>query len=443
MGKYFGTDGIRGKANSELTVKTAFKVGQALGNLYTKQKIVIGMDTRISSGMLKNALCAGLSASGAEAYDMNVVPTPTVAYITANQDFICGVMISASHNPYYDNGIKIFNHQGVKIDEQIEAKIEAYLDEEYTIPYNQESEIGKIINYPEGMVLYADYLLSLFPLDLSHFRIAIDAANGSASHIAYAILNQLRAQCFIINNTPDGLNINHLCGSTHPEALQKFTLENKCDIGLAFDGDADRLIVVDHQGHLVNGDKMLYMNALAMQAKGQLNQDTIVTTVMANLGLFKALQSKGIHSEITQVGDKYVYDKMQNAELMLGGEQSGHIIFKHHMTTGDGLLSALKCLEIMLESKLTLEELGKDCIIYPQYLKNIRVNDKLETINNPKITQLVSSIETALGSDGRILVRPSGTEPLIRVMVEAVDFNTCTSYVNQVIQLIIDEGLSL
>jgi len=443
MGKYFGTDGIRGKANSELTVKTAFKVGQALGNLYTKQKIVIGMDTRISSGMLKNALCAGLSASGADAYDMNVVPTPTVAYITANQDFICGVMISASHNPYYDNGIKIFNHQGVKIDDQIEAKIEAYLDDEYTIPYSQESEIGKIISYPEGIVLYADYLLSLFPLDLSHLRIAIDAANGSASHIAYAILNQLKAQCFIINNTPDGLNINHLCGSTHPETLQKFTVENKCDIGLAFDGDADRLIVVDHLGHLVNGDKMLYMNALAMQAKGQLSQDTIVTTVMANLGLFKALQKKGIHSEITQVGDKYVYDKMQNAELMLGGEQSGHIIFKHHMTTGDGLLSALKCLEIMLESKQSLEELGKDCIIYPQYLKNIRVNDKLETINNPKITQLVSSIETALGSDGRILVRPSGTEPLIRVMVEAIDFNTCTSYVNQVIQLIIDEGLSI
>ncbi len=443
MGKYFGTDGIRGKANSELTVKTAFKVGQALGYLYTNQNIIIGMDTRISSAMLKNALCAGISASGAHVYDMDVVPTPTVAYITANQDFICGVMISASHNPYYDNGIKIFNHQGVKIDDQIEAKIEAYLDDEYKIEYKQECDIGLIKAYPEGIILYADYLLSLFPLNLSHLRIAIDAANGSAYHIAYAVLTQLSAQCFIINNTPDGFNINHLCGSTHPEALQKFTLDNKCDIGLAFDGDADRLIIVDHQGHLVNGDKILYMNALAMQAKGQLSQDTIVTTVMANLGLFKALQSKGINSEVTQVGDKYVYDKMQNAELMLGGEQSGHIIFRHHMTTGDGLLSALKCLEIMVESNQSLVDLGKDCIIYPQYFKNIRVNDKLEALNNPKISQLILTIESALGSEGRILVRPSGTEPLIRVMVEACDFNTCTMYVNQVIQMIEDEGLSI
>lgn len=432
MGKYFGTDGIRGKANVELTAEKAFLIGKALGSIFPGQNFTIGMDTRLSSSMLKNAVCAGLCASGGHAYDMGVVPTPAIAYITAHEDFVAGIMISASHNPYYDNGIKVFNHAGVKIDDVTEAKIEAVIDGA-DVELASDSKIGQVIDYSEGLKKYKAFLKETVEVDLTGLKIAIDAANGSATVSALEILTDLGATCVVIHNTPNGLNINEKCGSTHPKELQAFTVDLGCDIGLAFDGDADRLIAVDHTGELFDGDKTLYVCAKYMRKKNQLPMDTVVTTVMANLGLYKALQIEGIETQQTQVGDKYVYERMVQKGYTLGGEQSGHIIFKEHATTGDGLLTALKLLEVMVHEKASLKVLSQALKIYPQLLKNVKVNDKKKALENKELLEVIQKYESGLHGEGRILVRPSGTEPLVRVMVEAASETICERIVGDVV----------
>ena len=435
MGKYFGTDGIRGKANLELTAETAFLIGRALGHLYPNQKIVVGMDTRLSSSMLKHALMAGVCASGAHVYDTDVVPTPAIAYLTTHEDFACGVMISASHNPYYDNGIKIFNTHGVKIDDALEAKIEAVIDGE-KLPYAMSEHIGIVHDFKSGLNHYKKWLIDLFDMDLSNIKIAIDASNGSATVSALEVLEALGAKCTIMHNEPNGININDHCGSTHPEALQAYVKANGFDLGLAFDGDADRLIAVDHEGELVDGDKTIYICGSYLNEKGLLNDKSVVTTVMANLGLYKALKDAGITSEQTQVGDKYVYERMLQKDLILGGEQSGHIIFKQHATTGDGLLTALKLLEVMHAKKDTIRHLGEPVVIFPQVLKNVRVNDKKAALSNTVLKVRIDEMERELHGEGRILVRPSGTEPLVRVMVEAASIDKCNAFCDELVEMI-------
>lgn len=441
MGQYFGTDGVRGKANVTLTVDMAFQIGQALGAIYPKSKIVVGMDTRLSSGMLKYALCSGLAASSANAYDVGVVPTPAIAYLCSKEDFVAGVMISASHNPYYDNGIKIFNHAGMKIDESIEATIEKVLTKETHLILANDTEIGQILAYPQGLDHYKHYVKSLYPIDLKGLRIAVDAANGSASVSAKEVLESLNAKVMMIHELPNGININTHCGSTHPEDLQKFVVDNHCDAGLAFDGDADRLIAVDEKGQLVDGDKTIYICGLNMKKHKTLSQDTVVTTVMANLGLYKALERAGIKTAQTQVGDKYVYDRMLKDDLALGGEQSGHIIFKKYLSTGDGLLTGLSLLSIMVEEGQSLSDLSKDLIIYPQTLINVKVQDKKAALSNLTLKKIIQDLEASLGNDGRILVRPSGTEPLVRVMAEASTQALCDDLVSQIVSVIESERL--
>lgn len=435
MGKYFGTDGIRGKANLELTAETAFLIGRALGHLYPNQKIVVGMDTRLSSSMLKHALMAGVCASGTHVYDTDVVPTPAIAYLTTHEDFACGVMISASHNPYYDNGIKIFNTHGVKIDDALEAKIEAVIDGE-KLPYAMSEHIGIVHDFKSGLIHYKQWLINLFNMDLNNIKVAIDASNGSATMTALEVLEALGAKCTIMHNEPNGVNINDHCGSTHPEALQAFVKANGFDLGLAFDGDADRLIAVDHEGELVDGDKTIYICGTYLNEKHELNAKSVVTTVMANLGLYIALKDAGITSEQTQVGDKYVYERMLQKDLVLGGEQSGHIIFKQHATTGDGLLTALKLLEVMHAKKVSLRDLGAPVIIFPQILKNVKVNDKKAALSNPVLKTRIDEMEMDLHGEGRILVRPSGTEPLVRVMVEAASVDKCLACCDELVEMI-------
>ena len=440
MGKYFGTDGVRGKANTELTVDIAFKIGLALGERYIGKRICVGMDTRLSSTMLKSAISAGVCAAGTHIYDCGVVPTPCIAHITSHEDFVAGVMISASHNPYYDNGIKIFNHEGVKIDEKTESFIEEVIDGR-DVHLVSDEKIGTVHAYPDALMRYKQYLKESVNLDLKGVKIAIDSANGSASVSAASILSDLGAELFALNQEPNGININTNCGSTHPEELQSFTTRHNCAVGFAFDGDADRLIAVDENGELFDGDKTLYVCGVYMDEKGRLNDHIVVTTVMANLGLHKALSAKNIKTEQTQVGDKYVYDKMVSSDLSIGGEQSGHIIFKEHMTTGDGLLTALKLLEVMQAKKASLAQLSKDLVIYPQVLKNVRVNDKKSALENSGLKALINDKEASLKGDGRILVRPSGTEPLVRVMVEAASLDICHQLVDEVVEKI--QGLGL
>ena len=444
MGRYFGTDGIRGKANESLNVETAFKVGRYLGYHFSKEKrgkILIGMDTRLSSSMFEAAVAAGASASGCDVYTLKVVPTPAVAFLTGLDDFDCGVMISASHNPYYDNGIKVFNHQGVKISAELEGLIEDYIDNKHILPFAEDTEIGKVILYPEGLTLYKNHLKNLFDMDLNGLYIALDTANGSATTSAYEVLTSMGAKCALMHSEPDGLNINTKCGSTHPASLQKFVIDNKCDIGFAFDGDADRLIAVDENGELVDGDKTIFACGLHMKEVGTLKHDTIVTTVMANLGLYKAFQKYGINTEQTQVGDKYVYDCMVTHDYQLGGEQSGHIIFKQHATTGDGLLTAMKLLEVMIARNLPIGKITEELFIYPQLLKNVRVHDKKKALVDEDILRIAQEIQEELHGEGRILVRPSGTEPLVRVMVEAKTDELCAHYVEKVVKLIETKGL--
>jgi len=441
MGQYFGTDGVRGKANVTLTADMAFTIGQALGAIYPKAKIVVGMDTRLSSGMLKYALCSGLAASSAHAYDAGVVPTPAIAYLCSKEDFVAGVMISASHNPYYDNGIKIFNHQGMKIDDTIEAAIEKVLTKQTHLILANDTEIGMIHAYPQGLEHYKHFIKSIFPIDLKGLRIAVDAANGSASVSAKDVLESLNAKVLVMHDQPNGININSHCGSTHPADLQKFVKDNNCAAGLAFDGDADRLIAVDEAGELIDGDKTIYICGVHLKKNKQLNQDTVVTTVMANLGLYKALERAGIATQQTQVGDKYVYDRMLQKDLDLGGEQSGHIIFKKHLSTGDGLLTALSLLSIMVAENQSLRQLSQDLVIYPQRLINVKVLDKKAALDNDALKNIIARLETDLGNDGRILVRPSGTEPLVRVMAEAKTQALCDALVNQIVEVIESEKL--
>lgn len=441
MGHYFGTDGVRGKANQGLTVHMALLIGQALGAIYPGAKIVVGMDTRLSSGMLKHAVLAGLAATSARAYDAGVVPTPAIAYLTAHRDFAAGVMISASHNPYDDNGIKIFSSNGYKIDERLEAQIEAVLDGKATLQLAMDGHIGTIEAYPEGLKAYMEYLIRLFDMDLRGLNIAIDAANGSASVSAKPVLESFGATVHAIADHPNGININAHCGSTHPQALQAYVTDHDSDVGLAFDGDADRLIAVDEHGELVDGDAMLYVVGKYLKQQGELHENTVVTTVMANLGLHKALKTYGIDTVQTAVGDKYVVERMLSGHYSLGGEQSGHIVFKDYLTTGDGLLTALALLKIMSEEKKSLASLKEGLMIYPQTLRNVRVNDKRSAMKHPKLSVLIDTLSEQLGMDGRILVRPSGTEPLVRVMAEAATQHQCDTLVATIVRCIEEENL--
>ena len=447
MGKYFGTDGFRGEANVVLTVEHAFKVGRYLGWYFGqehKARIVIGKDTRRSSYMFEYALAAGLTASGADAYLLHVTTTPSVSYVVRTEDFDCGIMISASHNPYYDNGIKVINRMGHKMEAEVEEKIESYIDGEIgELPLASKEAIGRTIDYAAGRNRYIGHLISLATRSFKDMRIGLDCANGSAFSIAKSVFDALGAKTYVISNEPDGLNINTNCGSTHIEVLQDFVREKKLDVGFAYDGDADRCIAVDENGDVVNGDLVLYMCGKYMMEQGRLEGNTIVTTVMSNLGLYKACDKIGMKYEQTAVGDKYVYENMMNNGFVLGGEQSGHIIFSKHARTGDGILTSLMIMEVIMEKKQTLAKLCSDVKIYPQLLKNVRVTDKKTARENPAVQKAVDDVAAALGSDGRILVRESGTEPVIRVMVEAATDEICRQYVEQVIQVIRAEGLEV
>ena len=445
MGKYFGTDGFRGEANKVLTVEHAFKIGRYLGWYFGqehKAQIVIGKDTRRSSYMFEYALASGLTASGADAYLLHVTTTPSVSYVTRTENFDCGIMISASHNPYYDNGIKLINGQGQKIEAEIEKKIEAYLDGEIEeLPLAVRGEIGRTVDYSAGRNRYIGQLISLATRTFKGKRVGLDCANGSASSIAKSVYDALGAKTYVISNEPDGININTNCGSTHIEQLQAFVKEKNLDIGFAFDGDADRCIAVDENGNVVDGDLILYVCGKYLKEQGRLNHDTVVTTVMSNLGLYKAFDKAGIAYEKTKVGDKYVYENMSQNNYSLGGEQSGHIIFSKHATTGDGILTSLMIMETVLEKKQSLGKLTEEVKIYPQLLKNVRVSDKTAAKTHPAVVKAIENVEEALGQEGRILVRESGTEPLLRVMVEAGTDELCEKYVHQIIDVMKEEGL--
>ena len=444
MGRYFGTDGIRGKANETLDVQRAFQVGRYLGYYFSRQgkgRILVGKDTRLSSGMFENAIAAGASASGADVYLLGYCPTPSVAYLVKREQFSCGVMISASHNPYYDNGIKVFSQAGIKLSAEIEALVEDYIDGLTEIPLVSGEKIGQVIRYDEGLEHYLDWLESLFDFRLEQFHLALDLANGSATTTAEKLLRRMGAHCTVSHSEPNGVNINTKCGSTHPESLQELMKSGIFDLGLAFDGDADRLIAVDPQGNLINGDYVLYICGKYLKENGLLHGNTVVSTVMANLGFFKAMEQLDIATESTQVGDKYVYECMVKNDYMLGGEQSGHIIFKEHATTGDGLLTALKLLEVMHKTGKGILALEEGLKIYPQLLINVPVKDKEAAMQADPIVKEVVAINEELHGNGRILVRPSGTEPLVRVMVEAESDELCHHYVYRVVDLIEKSGL--
>ena len=447
MGKYFGTDGFRGEANVVLTVEHAFKVGRYLGWYFGqehKARIVIGKDTRRSSYMFEYALAAGLTASGADAYLLHVTTTPSVSYVVRTEDFDCGIMISASHNPNYDNGIKIINKKGHKMEAEVEEKIEEYIDgKTEELPLATREKTGCTIDYAAGRNRYIGHLISLATRSFKDMRIGLDCANGSAFSIAKSVFDALGADTYVVSNEPDGLNINRGCGSTHIEVLQDFVKKKRLDIGFAYDGDADRCIAVDENGDVVNGDLVLYLCGKYLMEQGKLAGNTIVTTVMSNLGLYKACDKIGMKYEQTAVGDKYVYENMMNNGFILGGEQSGHIIFSKHARTGDGILTSLMIMEVVMEKKQTLSKLCEDVKIYPQLLKNVRVTDKKTARENPAVIKAVEDVAAALGSDGRILVRESGTEPVIRVMVEAATDELCDQYVNQVVDVIRAEGLEV
>ena len=447
MGKYFGTDGFRGEANKVLTVEHAFKVGRFLGWYYGKDhkaKVVIGKDTRRSSYMFEYALVAGLTASGADVYLLHVTTTPSVSYVARTEDFDCGIMISASHNPFYDNGIKVINSMGHKLEAEVEEQIEAYIDGELEeLPLAEKEKIGRTVDHAAGRNRYIGHLISLATRSFKDKRVGLDCSNGSASAIAKSVYDALGAKTYVINNEPDGTNINTNCGSTHIEVLQQFVKEKKLDIAFAYDGDADRCIAVDENGNVVDGDLILYVCGKYLKEQGRLNGDTIVTTIMSNLGLYKACDKAGIRYEKTAVGDKYVYENMLQNNYSLGGEQSGHIIFSKYATTGDGILTSLLLMEVVMEKKQSLGKLVEEVKIYPQLLKNVRVADKKEARENPAVVKAVEEVAETLGDDGRILVRESGTEPVIRVMVEAATYELCKECVDKVIDVMAEEGLVL
>ena len=445
MGKYFGTDGFRGEANVVLTVEHAFKVGRYLGWYFGqdhKARIVIGKDTRRSSYMFEYALAAGLTASGADAYLLHVTTTPSVSYVVRTEDFDCGLMISASHNPYYDNGIKVINSEGHKMEAEVETKIEAYIDGEIDeIPLATKENIGRTVDYAAGRNRYIGHLISLATRSFKDMRVGLDCANGSASSVAKSVFDALGAKTYVINNEPNGVNINTNCGSTHIEVLQEYVKEKHLDIGFAYDGDADRCIAVDENGNVVDGDRIMYVCGKYLMEQGKLKDNTVVTTIMSNLGLYKACDKIGMKYEQTAVGDKYVYENMLKNGYVLGGEQSGHIIFSKHARTGDGILTSLMVMEAVIEKKQTLGTLADEVKIFPQLLKNVRVKDKKTALDNAAVQAAVEKTAEELGTDGRILVRESGTEPVIRVMVEAASDEICEKYVDSVVKVIESEGL--
>lgn len=431
MGKYFGTDGFRGEANVTLTVEHAYKVGRFLGWYFGKDKpdqkahIVIGKDTRRSSYMFEYALVSGLVASGADAYLLHVTTTPSVSYIARVDSFDCGIMISASHNPYYDNGIKLINSDGEKMSEDVIGEIEKYIDGEISIPFANKEHIGKTVDYINGRNRYMGYLIGLAEYSFKGIKVGIDAANGSAWSLAKAVFDALGAHTYVINAEPNGLNINENSGSTHMEALQKLVVDEGLDIGFAFDGDADRCLAVDEKGNILTGDHIIYMYAKHMKASGILKDNTVVCTVMSNFGFLKAMEAEGIDCVVTDVGDKNVYAAMAKNGYRLGGEQSGHIILSKFATTGDGLITAIKLMEVMISSKKPVGSLASGMKEYPQVLINVKVDDKDAAMKNEEVLEEIKKTEELLGKEGRVLVRKSGTEPVVRVMVEAKDDRTC------------------
>lgn len=445
MGKYFGTDGFRGEANVDLTVEHAFKVGRFLGWYFGKDhkaQIVIGKDTRRSSYMFEYSLVAGLTASGADVYLLHVTTTPSVSYVVRTENFDCGIMISASHNPFYDNGIKIINGNGQKMEASVEEMIEKYIDDDTPkLPLATKERVGRTVDFSAGRNRYIGYLISLPTRSFKNMRVGLDCANGSASAIAKSVFDALGARTFVINNEPDGTNINTDCGSTHIHVLQNFVREKHLDVGFAYDGDADRCIAVDDEGNVIDGDIIMYICGKYMKEQGQLDNNTIVTTIMSNIGLYKACDRVGIKYEKTAVGDKYVCENMMENGHRLGGEQSGHIIFSKYASTGDGILTSLMVMNVILEKKQSLSTLASEVTIYPQLLKNVRVENKKAVKANVNVQEAIKKVGEALGSDGRILVRESGTEPVIRVMVEAPTHKVCEKHVDDVIAVMEKEGL--
>ena len=458
MGKYFGTDGFREEANENLTADHAYKIGRFLGWYYgelkrrngddTPARIVIGKDTRRSSYMFEYTLVGGLVASGADAYLLHVTTTPSVAYVARTDNFDCGIMISASHNPYYDNGIKLINGNGEKMEEETIALVEDYLDgkvevfgETYEeVPYAHKNRIGCTVDYVAGRNRYVGYLISLGMYSFKGKKVGLDCANGSSWNIAKTVFDALGAKTYVINAQPDGININNNAGSTHIEGLQKYVVENGLDVGFAYDGDADRCLCVDEKGNLVDGDAILYIYGQYMKERGKLLTNTVVTTVMSNFGLYKAFDELGIGYAKTAVGDKYVYEYMNQNGCRIGGEQSGHIIFSKYASTGDGILTSLKMMEVMMAKKAKMSQLTEGLSIYPQVLENVRVLDKTAAQEDPDVKAAVKAVEEALGDTGRILVRESGTEPLLRVMVEAETEECCRKYVDQVVSVVKAKG---
>ena len=454
MGKYFGTDGFRGEANVTLTCEHAFQIGKFIGWYYgarkgRKARVVIGKDTRRSSYMFEYAIVAGLTSTGGDAYMLHVTTTPSVAYVTRVDSFDCGVMISASHNPFGDNGIKLINGRGEKMDDETIAAVEAYLDGDYAalglsddVPVAHGAELGEIVDYVSGRNRYVGYLISLAAHSFKNVRVGLDCANGSAWNIARTVFEALGAKTYVINAEPDGVNINRNAGSTHIDGLRRFVLENHLDVGFAYDGDADRCLAVDEKGEVVDGDKIIYIFGRQLKKERRLEKNTVVTTIMSNYGLYKALDEAGIAYEKTAVGDRFVYENMAANGYCVGGEQSGHIILSKYATTGDGILTSIELMEAMLDSKQTLSRLCAPVTVYPQVLKNIRVSDKRAVRENAHVQQVVEAMAKRLEGSGRVLLRESGTEPVIRVMAEAMEQRDAEAAVNEMIEAMKAEGLA-
>ena len=447
--KYFGTDGFRGEANKELNVYHAFKIGRFLGDYFNKKngysgKIVIGKDTRRSSYMFEDALSAGITSSGSNAHLLHVTPTPSVSYIARSEDFDCGVMITASHNPYYDNGIKIIDTNGEKMKDEFLEKLEAYIDSDINdIDLAVGEDIGRTVDFIGGRNRYIAFLIQTVDKSFEGMKVGLDCANGASFTIAKPVYDALGADTYVMNDRPNGFNINVDAGSTHIEHLQKFVLENNLDVGFAFDGDADRCIAVDNEGNVVDGDSILYICAKHMKDEGKLPSNTVVTTVMSNIGLYKAFDNLGINYEKTQVGDKYVHQTMDENDYEIGGEQSGHVIFRKYATTGDGILTSLRIMEAIIDQKSDLKSLTRDLKIYPQLMLNVRVKDKDATLNNQVVKEKIEEVSNRLADTGRVLVRASGTEPLVRVMVEAETDKLAKDSCNEIVDAINKEGLSI
>lgn len=448
--KYFGTDGFRGEANVDLTGHQAYRIGRYLGYYFKDQveeneraRIVIGKDTRRSSYMLEMALSAGITSSGSDAYLLHVTTTPNVSYAVQTDDFVCGIMISASHNPFHDNGIKLVDGQGAKMKDDFLKPLEEYIDrEEDDLPLAKREELGEVRDYIHGRNRYMAYLIATVRRSFKRTKVGLDCANGAAFHIARNVFDSLGAETFVTNDRPNGTNINVDSGSTHIDQFVDFVMENNLDVGFAFDGDADRCIAVDNKGTVIDGDYILYIAGRAMKEAGELVNNAVVTTIMSNIGLYKAFDELEIDYVQTKVGDKYVTQEMLENNYSLGGEQSGHIIFSKYATTGDGILTALRLMEIMMEEKTDFASLHKDLVIYPQVLKNVLVKDKKASMENPQVLEKISELDEELGDTGRILVRASGTEPLVRVMAEAEDTALCEHVVDQIIDVIKQEGLA-